>query len=369
MLQNPAGRWSRTCFSVVLAMQRKATGFSAVMLKPVNVICILVFAFCAVCLFGQDADKAPPKELLQYFRDAQKAGLKPVEIQKNAVDAGWPGPMVTVAMAYFESHENPDKGTETKTSPESAPPAPRPGETAANSGATSVAAKPAGNSQPEAAASTSAAESGGTPPPAGSASAAAAEPNTADPAAAPKETKPAPADAGAASSMPHVANLSDEYKIGAGDVLKITVWHEPDASLQSAVVLPSGRISVPLLHEVDVEGLTVPQLEKMLAERFSSLINAPEVSVVVTQMNSKKIYLTGKVKREGPLPYVYEMTVMQALSEVGGVTDFAKKKGIYVLRTENGKQFKLPFDYAAVLKGEHLETNRTLIPGDMIVVP
>jgi polysaccharide export outer membrane protein len=63
------------------------------------------------------------------------------------------------------------------------------------------------------------------------------------------------------------------------------------------------------------------------------------------------------------------MTVMQALTEAGGVTDFAKKKNIYVLRTENGKQFKLPFDYAAVLKGEHLETNRTLIPGDMIVVP
>jgi polysaccharide export outer membrane protein len=377
-------------------MQQKVTGFSAVMLKPVNVICVLVFAFCAVCLFGQDADKTPPKELLQYFRDAQKAGLKPAEIQKNAVDAGWPAGTVTDAMAYLESHEKSDKGTDTKTSAESAPAAPRPGEMAANSGATSAAAKPAGNSQPEPAASNPATPDSGTPPPPGSgppatpntaapaaSSPPAAEPNTAaaapatgsaaptaDPAAAPKETKPGAANAaGADASAPHIANLSDEYKIGAGDVLKITVWHEPDASLPSAVVLPSGRISVPLLHEVDVAGLTVPQLEKLLTDRFSSLINTPEVSVVVMQMNSKKIYLTGKVKREGPLPYVYEMTVMQALTEAGGVTDFAKKKAIYVLRTENGKQFKLPFDYAAVLKGEHLETNRTLVPGDMIVVP
>jgi len=79
--------------------------------------------------------------------------------------------------------------------------------------------------------------------------------------------------------------------------------------------------------------------------------------------------MSGKVKREGPLSYVYEMTVMQALSEAGGVTDYAKKKRIYVLRTEDGRQFKLPFDYAAVLKGDHLEMNVPLIPGDMIVVP
>jgi len=356
-------------------MQPKATRFRAHMPTLVNVIRLLVIAFCAVCLFGQEADKTPPQELLQYFRDAQKAGMKPAEIQKSAVEAGWPGPTVTEALAYFESHEGSNKTADTKARTDSASvSAPKADERAASNG--TKAAKTA-DSQPTPAVSNAAPPEAAAPAPPAASATGAAPPaanaaGAAPPAAGapePKETKPATVSAADSAAGAHTANLSDEYKIGAGDVLKISVWHEADASVPSAVVLPSGRISVPLLHEIDVAGLTVPQLEKLLTDRFSSLINTPEVSVVVLQMNSKKIYLTGKVKKEGPLPYIYEMTVMQALTEAGGVTDYAKKKGIYVLRTENGKQFKLPFDYAAVLKGEHLETNRVLIPGDMIVVP
>jgi polysaccharide biosynthesis/export protein len=326
------------------------------MLRLVNVI-LAIIIFCAVCLFGQEGDKAPPKELLQYVRDAQKAGLNTSEIQQNAVNAGWPSTVVTDTFAYLKTNEG-----EKPKSEADAKPAP-PSENASASVARPEEAAPNGSGKTPASSPPSAAApdtgTGGTAP-----------------ATTPKDTKTAAvpssptAEAGSVKSqVPQAANIADEYKIGAGDVLKITVWHEPDASLQSAIVLPTGRISVPLLHEIDVAGLSVPQLEKLLTERFSSLINAPEVSVVVLGMNSKKIYMSGKIKKEGPLPYVYEMTVMQALSEAGGVTDYAKKKNIYVLRTENGKQFKLPFDYAAVLKGEHLETNIQLIPGDMIVVP
>lgn len=316
--------------------------------KLVNVIQVVILS--VACLSGQEAvDKTPPKELLQYVRDARKAGLNPTEIQQNAVNAGWPAGAVTDALAYSNANDKPATETAGKADSRTAAP---PKETAANNG---KAPAPVGM-QPGS--------------PAGAPEATAAKP--ADSNSAPESKTAPPSISPAASSgsrKDEIVNLPSDYTIGAGDVLKITVWHEPDASMQSAIVMPSGRISVPLLHEIEVVGLTLPQLEKLLTERFSSLINSPEVSVAVLQMNSKKIYMTGKVKKEGPLPYIYQMTVMQALTEAGGLTDYAKKKNIYVLRTENGKQFKLPFDYAAVLKGEHLETNRVLIPGDMIVVP
>ena len=126
---------------------------------------------------------------------------------------------------------------------------------------------------------------------------------------------------------------------------------------------------MPLLKEVEVVGLTPIQLERLITERLESIINSPDVTIVVTGINSKKVYVQGKVKKEGPIPYTYRMTVMQALSEAGGLTDYAKKKAIYILRTENGKEFKLPFDYAAVLKGQRMELNIQLVSGDMIVVP
>ena len=79
--------------------------------------------------------------------------------------------------------------------------------------------------------------------------------------------------------------------------------------------------------------------------------------------------MIGAVKKEGPIPYTYRMTIMQAISEAGGLTDYAKRKKIYVLRTENGKEFRLPFDYDAVLRGEHMELNIPLLPNDTLVVP
>jgi polysaccharide export outer membrane protein len=99
------------------------------------------------------------------------------------------------------------------------------------------------------------------------------------------------------------------------------------------------------------------------------VIQEPDVTVVVTGMTSKKIYTIGAVKREGPIPYAYSMTIMQAISEAGGLTDYAKRKNIYVLRTEKGKESRLPFNYGEVLKGIHTETNILMLPGDTLVVP
>ena len=158
------------------------------------------------------------------------------------------------------------------------------------------------------------------------------------------------------------------YRIGAGDALQINVWKEPEAS-GSVVVRPDGKISLPLVKEVDVLGLMPTELEKVLTAKLAHFIRDADVTVVVQQIHSKKVYLVGAAKKEGPVPLLSSMTVLQVLSEAGGVTDYAKRRKIYVLRTVNGKQTKLAFDYDAVIKGEHMEQNIPVLPDDTIVVP
>jgi polysaccharide export outer membrane protein len=159
------------------------------------------------------------------------------------------------------------------------------------------------------------------------------------------------------------------YRIGAGDVLQIVVWKEPDASVPSAIVRPDGKITVPLLQEVSVVGLTPLELGKLLTEKLQKFIRDAEVTVVAREINSRKVYLVGAVKREGPLMLQGNMTVLQAITEAGGLTDYAKRKKIHVLRTDNGTATRFPFDYEAVIQGKNMEQNILLGPNDMIVVP
>jgi len=159
------------------------------------------------------------------------------------------------------------------------------------------------------------------------------------------------------------------YRIGAGDALQINVWKEPEASVGSVVVRPDGKISLPLVKEVDVLGLMPTELEKVLAARLAHFIRDADVTVVVLQIHSKKVYLVGAAKKEGPVPLLSNMTILQVLAEAGGLTDYAKKKKIYLLRDENGKQVKHLFDYEAVIKGEHIEQNIPVLPDDTIVIP
>jgi polysaccharide export outer membrane protein len=169
--------------------------------------------------------------------------------------------------------------------------------------------------------------------------------------------------------VPAPQRLPDKYRIGAGDVLQIAVWKEPDASVPQAVVRADGKISMPLIKEVDVVGLTPAELEKTLAEKLSKLINGPDVTVVAKEIHSLKVYLAGAVRKEGPVPLLHPMTVLQAINEAGGLTDYAKRRKIYILRQESGKQTRLPFDYQAVIKGEQPSQNILVMPNDMIVVP
>lgn len=158
-------------------------------------------------------------------------------------------------------------------------------------------------------------------------------------------------------------------RIGAGDVLQIAVWKEPDASVPAVTVRADGKISVPLIKEVEIAGLTPAEAEQMLTEKLSRYIHGANVTVIVTQVHSRKVYLVGGVKMVAPIDMKSDITVLQAITQAGGLTDYAKRRQIYVLRTENGKQVKLPFNYDAVIKGEKMDQNILLSPNDIIVVP
>ena len=153
-----------------------------------------------------------------------------------------------------------------------------------------------------------------------------------------------------------------EYVIGPEDVLHIAVWREPDLTA-TLPVRPDGKISLPLLNDVQASGLTPQQLAGSLTEKLKKYIADPRVTVVVTQINSKRIYMVGEVFHPGAMPMIANMTVLQALSSAG-LNQFANTKRIYVLRTENGKQQKLPVNYRKLVKGEQIEQNYLLQPGD-----
>jgi len=160
---------------------------------------------------------------------------------------------------------------------------------------------------------------------------------------------------------------NSDYVIGADDVLRISVWKEPDLS-ETLPVRPDGKISMPLLNDIPAAGLSPLQLKDSITEKLKKYIADPRVTVVVTAMNSRRIFVSGEVLHSGPMTLLPHMTMLQALSQAG-FTQFANLKGIYLLRTENGKQEKLPFNYKEVIKGNHPEQNIVLKPGDTVVVP
>jgi polysaccharide export outer membrane protein len=163
------------------------------------------------------------------------------------------------------------------------------------------------------------------------------------------------------------AAAGPSYVIGADDTLHIDVWKEPDLTV-TLPVRPDGMISLPLLNDVQAAGLTPMQLASSLTEKLKRYLADPRVTVVVTQMNSQRIYVTGEVLHTGAMPLLPNMTVLQALASAG-FTPFANTKGIYVLRVENGKQQKLPVNYKQLVKGEAMGQNILMKPGDTIVVP
>lgn len=170
------------------------------------------------------------------------------------------------------------------------------------------------------------------------------------------------------ASRPVPATDDPGYVIGAEDVLNISVWKEGDIS-RTVPVRPDGKISLPLLNDVQATGLTPMQLAAVVTERLRKFVADPQVTVIVVTINSRRIYLVGEVNRAGAFTLLPNMTVLQALSTAGGFSQYADQKKIYVLRDENGKQIKYLFNYKEVLRGQKTEQNILLKPGDTIVVP
>ena len=159
---------------------------------------------------------------------------------------------------------------------------------------------------------------------------------------------------------------SSTYKIGVGDVLHITVWEEPQLT-ETAVVRPDGKVSMPLVAQVDVAGLTPEAAQQVLTDRLIKFVHKPRVTVTVQEIHSRMVYITGEVQRPGAYPLMDSMNVVQLVARAGGLTDFAKQKQVYVLRSE--KSARVNVNYEKVLKGQAPQQNVELSPGDTVVVP
>ncbi len=161
----------------------------------------------------------------------------------------------------------------------------------------------------------------------------------------------------------------DSYVIGADDVLAINVWKEPEIS-RAIPVRSDGKISLPLIGELQAAGQTPRQLEQGIAKGLQSYISEPEVTVIVQESRSQRINVLGMVARPGSYLLGGSTTVLDAIAMAGGFRDFAKQKSIYVLRTgDGGSQKRLQFNYKDVIKGRNPEQNVRLMPGDTVVIP
>jgi polysaccharide export outer membrane protein len=160
----------------------------------------------------------------------------------------------------------------------------------------------------------------------------------------------------------------NSFVIGNDDVLAINVWKEPDVS-RSIPVRSDGRISLPLVGEVQATGRTPLQLEQEITSRLRNYIAEPVVTVMVQQINSEKFNILGQVAKPGSYPLTNGTTVLDAIAAAGGFRDFAKQKSIYILRQNSGAESRIAFNYKDVIKGKHSEQNIKLEPRDTIVVP
>jgi len=219
---------------------------------------------------------------------------------------------------------------------------------------------------------------GSSPPVASTGSKAApGESSSAETASAiPKAAAPAPDPSADTKVHQNVAtsptpkdNADDAYIVGIADNLFINVWKEPDFT-GPVVVRPDGIITLPVVGDVYVVGMTTKQVQDILTEKLKPIVTEPQVTVIVRDINSirsRKVYLVGKVGRPGTVSLTGHETVLQILAEAGGPTQFAKPQKMYVLRTIGDHQKRIQFDYKKVLAGS--EPDLELVVGDVIVVP
>jgi len=164
------------------------------------------------------------------------------------------------------------------------------------------------------------------------------------------------------------ATTDPTYVIGPEDMLDINVWKEPDVT-RAVPVRPDGKISLPLINDVQAAGSTPQQLASAVTDKLRKFLTDPQVTVIVTAINSQRVYVVGEVIHAGAFPLIPGMTVLQVLANAGGFTTFANLKKIHVMRLVDGKHIELPFNYREVLKGDNPDQNIKLQAGDTVVVP
>ena len=170
-------------------------------------------------------------------------------------------------------------------------------------------------------------------------------------------------------NAPGVNAHDDGFVIGNGDIIAISVWKQPEIS-RSLPVRSDGRISLPLIGEVQAAGRTPLKLEADITGKLQAYLTEPEVTVIVEKINSQKFNILGKVAKPGSYPLTDPTTVLDAIALAGGCRDFAKKKAIYILRVgSNGSESRIPFNYDIVISGKNLGQNILVHPHDTIVVP
>ena len=175
----------------------------------------------------------------------------------------------------------------------------------------------------------------------------------------------------AAGSPPVVAGAivpPAGYVIGADDVLAVTFWREKDLS-SDVSVRPDGKITLPLINDIEAAGLTPDELRDRVTKAASQYVEDPNVTVTVKAINSRKVFITGNIGKPGPYPLGGPMTVMQLIAMAGGVQEFAKSEKILIMRTEDGKPVARKFNYKEVEEGKKLSQNIELLPGDTVIVP
>ena len=159
-----------------------------------------------------------------------------------------------------------------------------------------------------------------------------------------------------------------DYLIGPNDILNIHVWREPELT-RDVTVTPDGRITFPLIGNIMAQGKTVTELKEIITTKLKNFVTAPEVTVIVNESRSMKIYVIGQVNTPGPYPLAPDMTVLQALSTAGGFAEWADTKNIMIVRRQGGKDIQLHFNHKKFISGKDLKQNILLKPNDTIVVP
>jgi polysaccharide export outer membrane protein len=164
------------------------------------------------------------------------------------------------------------------------------------------------------------------------------------------------------------AALPAGYVIGPEDVLTVVFWRDKEMSAD-VVVRPDGRISLPLLQDVEAAGYSPDELRARLVKLAAKYLEEPNATVVVKEIHSRKVFVTGQVGKPGSYPLIVEMNVLQMIAHVGGLLEYADAKNIVVLRHENGNERRFKFNYKDVVKGKSMDQNIRLKPGDTIIVP